>query len=1587
MKPYIAYDSEISAKNEVKDIGAVSSLGHTFHLNSMKEFSIFIKNTKFLVGHNSIHHDNKYLKSCFHRNHHFIDTLYLSPLVFPKRPYHHLIKDDKLLTDSLNNPLNDSKNASILFQEAYNAFFNLDQRFILILNGLLKDTEEFKGFFAYLDLPFKRVNVEELIKGFFQGRICATVSLKQYILKEPVALAYVLSMINAMNNELMPPWVFFNYPIVEEIIHKLRATACEPSCAYCSNLRSPKKMLKEFFDYDGFRLINGFNYQEEAVNAALDGKSILAVFPTGGGKSLTFQLPALISGRTEGGLTVIISPLQSLMKDQVDNLQQKFTINDAVTINGMLDPIERKRAIEMVEDGRAKLLYISPEMLRSKTIENLLMRRNVVRFVIDEAHCFSSWGQDFRVDYLYIADFINILIEAKSNNGRMKKTIPVSCFTATAKPKVIEDIEAYFKEKMNIELTPFIASSERKNLTYFVFEQNNSTEKFSKLVEIIDSNPGATIIYSSRTKQCEDLSRRLVDYGYTATFFHGQLDKKTKTENQEAFMNGQAMIMVATTAFGMGVDKSDVTTVIHYDISDSLENYVQEAGRAGRDEKLNAQCFVLFDEEDLNKHFMQLNQSKVSIKEIQQIWKAIKDLTKFRKSMTKSALEIAKAAGWDDLGDIETKVRTAINALEQRDFLKRKQNVPRLFANSLAVKSMDEAVSIIESSGMSDDYKLKAKRVVKSLITHKYTKEDKGDIAETRVDYLSDILEIPHDEMLEIIRHLKELAILENHNDFQAMFAKGDDSKKITSEINRHLLIERHLISLLDKEEVFINLKEQNELLLEQDNKVNINTLKNVILFLETERFISRRPAGQKNCYYAKLLVDREKLLIKSDEREKVMVSIVEYLFNNRPVESKANQEFLFSYKQIKTFFEHNLLNGTVDYTQIESALYFMKKTDCLKLEGAFAVLYNAMNIERHKEGSIGYKNEDYEMLDKFYKSKMEQIHIVGEYAKKMLESTEQALTFVNDYFTLEYDVFLDKYFKDEKRKELKESLTPKKFKQIFTDLNDVQKQVINHKASNYVVAAAGPGSGKTRVLVHKLASLCLLEDVKHEQLLMLTFSRAAATEFKERLLKLIGTTAHYIHITTFHSYCFDLLERVGSIENSANIVKEAVEKINNNEVDLSRITKTVLVIDEAQDMSEAEYNLVECLIKHNEELRVLAVGDDDQNIYEFRGSDSKYLRNLVDAYHATQFELLANYRSKANLIAFSNLFVTKIRNRMKANPIEAIRKENGVLSITNHCDTSLVIPVCNHVMNETLTGSVCILTLTNDLAVNITGYLLQNNIQAKLIQTNEGFSLLKLVEMAHFVSYLKEKSHNDLISEDLFDEAKASMITQFTESINLLSCVLLIDKYKQTSKAMFISEFCLFVHESSLENMDESNQRIYVSTIHQAKGKEFDNVFLCIGANTTLTEEVKRIVYVGITRAKDNLFIHDASNIFDEKLLTLSKQTYDADAYNEPSKISLYLTHRDVSLGGFKYGQRVLSKMKAGDALTVEGDACLFNGKKVLYFSNALKHRLEAFAEKGYKPTAGIARHMLYWSGRDEPENEIVICLPIIELEKETDA
>ena len=1623
MQNLVFIDTEVGLTDKrVHDIGALGPNDSILHTGKVEELIHFLNGTRFICGHNIIHHDLKYLAPALQDKLDVqpIDTLYLSPLLFPKRPYHRLLKDDKLQTDELNNPVNDCKKAQLLLIDEIAEFEKLPDPLKQIFHKLLKDIPEFKGFFEYIHYNpsplsgrgllslFKRNDAE--IKEFFAGKICAHADVDSMIKHHPVELAYALALIHAGDScSIVPPWTLKHYPQIYNLIVLLKNKPCEEGCDYCREKLNAVEALKRYFGYPSYRTYNGEPLQERAVQAAIDGKSLLVVFPTGGGKSITFQIPALMAGENAHGLTVVISPLQSLMKDQVDNLKNSG-ITGAVTVNGLLSPVERADALQQVADGSASLLYISPEMLRSRTIEKMLMSRNVVRFVIDEAHCFSSWGQDFRIDYLYIGDFIRKLQKNKSNG----ETIAVSCFTATAKQKVISDIRDYFKDKLDLNLEIFASNAARENLTYTVLYKETEEDKYAELRNLIEKKNCPTIIYVSRTRRSVQLAEKLTMDGFPAKPFNGKMASKDKIENQEAFIRNEISIIVATSAFGMGVDKKDIGLVIHFDISDSLENYIQESGRAGRNTDIQADCYVLFNETDLDKHFILLNQNKLSQNDIQQVWQAIKKMTGTRRRICCSSLEIARMAGWDNsVSDIETRVKTAIASLENAGYIRRGNNVPRIYATGILAKNMKEASTRISSSNLFKEEKERenAKRIIKSLISCKNVARAGNDDAESRIDYLADILGIPKAEVISTVNIMREDGLLADTLDMSAFIPKESTARKTQLHLDRFAKLENFILSQIEEDAICeFNLKELNA----QAEKagiprVNVKNIRTILYFLTIKHYIRKEEFKGVSSVKLVGLRPKDEMLRKYECRITLCKFIVDAFHNQAQALSATDSETMKQTSEKESLVNFSLVGLYLQYraahpdesitqTDVQDALLYLSTIGAVRLEGGFLVLYNGMEINRlEMDNRIRYKIEDYSSLHDFYIQKIQQIHIVGEFANMMVRDYEAALQFVNDYFQMDYRKFISKYFEGDRAEKLSQNMTSQRYQKLFGCLSEQQKRIIDDDESKHIVVVAGPGSGKTRVLVHKLAAMLTLEDVKHEQLLMVTFSRAAATEFKMRLIDLIGNAANFVEIKTFHSYCFDLMGKIGNLVDSGNVVKNAVNMIREGEVEPARIAKSVLVIDEAQDMDQDEFELIRALMEANDGMRVIAVGDDDQNIYEFRGSDSNYMRSLITDYDARMYELVENYRSKENIVKYSNAFAHLISNRLKNKEIIAKSKEAGQVVLVRHESRNMEDALTEHVRINMKEGSSCIMTSTNDEAFRILGLLLKKGIHAKLIQSSDGFSLNNLTEVRYFIKKLAtvkgvngstQNPKSPIIDDEIWEEAKNKLKQDYADSTCLENCLGMLTAFEEVSVRKYRSDFIEFIRESNFEDFyQESKGSVYVSTIHKTKGKEFDKVFLLLNSFQGNTDEELRKLYVAITRARSELYIHYYQTPVINKIQApYAVNIADTYPYPAPMEIALQLTHKDVFLDFFKNKKREIFQLHSGYPLTVRSGylEATIQGKTmpIVRYSKVFCAKLERLIQKGYIPTHAEVRFTVAWKGEDDDE-ETAVLLPNMILKK----
>ena len=443
--------------------------------------------------------------------------MWLNPLAFPRNPYHHLVKhyqDGQLKRGRLNDPELDARLAIEVFGDQLNALSTVPED-LLVAWHWLTSQDGGTGF----DLVFRSIrkgprseDAEAIraIEARLSGSVCrsATDEVIQKVGTQGWPLAYALAWLSvAGGNSVMPPWVRYQFPEAGRLVRRLRDTACaEPSCQWCRERHDATRELTRWFRYDSFRPEpageDGRPMQQSVVESAMAGEHALAILPTGTGKSVCYQVPALSRYDKTGALTVVISPLVALMADQVAGLESRG-IGSCVTVNGLLSMPERADALDRVRMGDASILLISPEQLRSVSLRGALSQREIGAWVLDEAHCLSRWGHDFRPDYRYVGRFIR----EKAGDEQVP---PVLCLTATAKPEVIEEIVDYFQAELGVGLKVFDGGARRTNLE-FVVVRTGVGEKFEHVHQVLtadlpDDEPGGAIIYCATRGHTEELA-------------------------------------------------------------------------------------------------------------------------------------------------------------------------------------------------------------------------------------------------------------------------------------------------------------------------------------------------------------------------------------------------------------------------------------------------------------------------------------------------------------------------------------------------------------------------------------------------------------------------------------------------------------------------------------------------------------------------------------------------------------------------------------------------------------------------------------------------------------------------------------------------------------------------------------------------------------------------------------------------------------------------------------------------------------------------------------------------------------------------
>ena len=1507
----------------------------------------------FLLGHNVVEHDLPLLK----RNYPdlalltlpVIDTLQLSPIAFPQNPYHSLVKDYKLVRDSINDPLKDAQLSLRLFKDQRDALdaLNTSAPDELACYHYLMTAVEGNGL-SSLFMTLRHAvrpeldRVKALYTSAVQDKVCSTrlEKLLHEDLSNPamyMPLAYALAWLRVSgSNSVLPPWVGMQFPATKVLLKELRDQPCnQPDCAYCKAVHDPRSELKRYFGFEEFRAepanLQGGSLQEDIVSTGMRGEHLLAILPTGGGKSLCYQLPALNRYWRNGSLTVIISPLQSLMKDQVDNLVKQGLFCGAA-LNGMLSVPERRDVLEKIRLGDIGILLVSPEQLRNKSFIDAIRYREIGAWIFDEAHCLSKWGQDFRPDYIYASRFIK---------EHVRDELPqIACFTATAKLEVIEDLRAHFKEILGIELNLFAGGHERENLHYEVIN-TTSQEKFGLIHKILEAelkdSEGGAIVFAAKRKSAEDISAFLKEMEWNCAYFHAGLQPDEKKDVQQNFISGGLRVIVATNAFGMGVDKPDVRAVIHAEIPGSLENYLQEAGRAGRDRN-QSRCILLYDEEDVEVQFGLAARSRLSRKDIGEILRSLRKRSSKAKDNTIviTSGEILADEDQDseidaESRDAETRVKTAVSWLERARLLQRNENETRVFPASLKVGSLQTAGEKLKAANLTADNQAKYLKIVELLINADATEG-------ISTDELMLQTGMPSEECMRVLQQMELLGILSNDIVITARLRKGIANSS-QDKFAQVVSTEQALLDLLAELAPDAEANEWQELNLRNlcqgvKDRIGAEVITDDLLSLlramsqpfgntQAERPSFEIKKITRDHFRVKLRRSWQQIREISDKRRAISQVLLSFFLGKLPaetrgadllVESKAGELCEVLRKDLS-------LTGQIrdEAKALEQGLMYLDRIKAIHLDRGRTVFRSAMTIHVFAdEAKRGFRQSDYVGLQEYYQERNFQIHVVQEYARLGLEKLNDAMAFIAAYFRWSKSDFIKRYFAS--RKELLElATTGESLNRIVDDLkHPLQQSLVADKTDTNRLILAGPGSGKTRVIVHRVAYLLRVLRTPADGIIVLTFNRLTAFEVRKRLFDLVGQDAYGVTVLTYHAMAMRLtgtsLRGMAEKDETPDfdaIIRNAINLLQGHgrlgEDDSDELRDKLLqgyryiLVDEYQDIDAAQYELISALTgrvlgDRDAKLTIMAVGDDDQNIYEFRKTSNEFIKRFQEDYQAKIEYLIENYRSSSHIIAAANQIIADNPERLKQeHPIRINFRRQTDLSggrwekldslargrvhiVCSPSDANIQAQMAMAEVRRLFELSpsadwadFAILARSHKLLAPIRAYCELNGIPCVQIENGRVSGKLKLnqVREGQLLIRLLLNPRRKLV-------AKASLLRW----INIHVVKQPANHWMQLLHQC-IEEFCLawsmdeipssqlleWIFEFGNEHRNSVAGKLTISTVHASKGREFSHVIMLDGDWLPQpTPDERRLYYVGMTRAMQTLTLfefYDAPNPF----------------------------------------------------------------------------------------------------------------------------
>ena len=1270
----------------------------------------FADGASYLVGHNIIEHDLELLaKHASHLNLlnlPAIDTLYLSPLAYPENPYHHLVKqyqEPALARVQINDPLLDAELTLELLADVTDKLKSTDGDLLLAWHALL--ATGVKG--HALDHVFRTIrgadatpSVEDSIPAVMdrlaqRGCQNQAAHIARGALSHPLALTYLLAWLPAAGgNSIIPPYVEKRFE-PSSLATKLRDARCvDGNCPWCSERLDPERALKRWFGFPAFRdqpqNRDGESLQRSITEKHLAREHVLGILPTGTGKSLCYQLPALMRYEATGSLTVVISPLVALMADQVSAMRRQGIVC-ATTINGLISMPERAEALAHIRLGDAGIVLVAPEQLRNRSFRKAIAGRRIGAWVVDEAHCLSKWGHDFRPDYRYVARYI------AEHHG--EDSAPILCLTATAKADVIEDIREHFEQTLQSRLEVIDGGAERRNLE-FVVMPTSASQRLEHIHQALEDalrreESGGAIVYCTTKRSTEETAQALADRGLTARHFHSGLSPERKREIQHGFHDGDIDVVVATNAFGMGIDKPDVRAVVHAEIPGSLESYLQEAGRAGRDGAY-AHCLLLFEPDDSEQQFSLTARSRLERRDIQAVLRAIRRLDQRRRRHHADTEDAVVATTGeilleDDDGDFardsvtdDDRVRTAIAWLEESKLARRDENHTSVFPSSLRVSSLAAARERIEREGtrrnIRGDVRAQMLRVVQTL-TH--ANPDTG----VSTDELMNECGCSLQQLRKVFSTLEEIGVASNDMRITVyVHARVENASPRRLALAREL--EEALIAELREEAPDQEIDAWSRLALRPlAQRLREKDIKNPLpeRLVRLLRSISADGRDEPDA--------RRSIEIRARDMETIGVRLrrswtsieriarlrrdgaarlLDHLVANLPDDVRGVDLLVeTTYGALEQAIKDDLLlkselKNQATQPLVDRALLWMHEQEVITLNRGLTVFRPAMTLKVTRDGRT-FTVADFKPLQEHYAEQTTQIHIVAEYARLGVDDIHLALRLAMDYFQLANQEFVHKWFKG-KEPAIRRDTLPEHYEAIVKKLgNRTQERIVaDDRERTNVLVLAGPGSGKTRVLVHRIAYLIRVRRENPRSILALTYNRHAAVEARRRLDKLIGSDARGVNVMTCHALAMRILgisfaqaAASPSDETFDNILRDATRLLRSDEASAFVTREQMLgrinwiLVDEYQDIGEPEYELIaavagKTLAEDDARLNLFAVGDDDQNIYAWKGASVRYIRRFAQDYHAKEEYLVENYRSSGFVIDAANRCIAGAAERLK---------------------------------------------------------------------------------------------------------------------------------------------------------------------------------------------------------------------------------------------------------------------------------------------------------------------------------------------------